>query len=202
MVKKSIIAIALLGMLSTVTFGQLNPGTGDGQLKYDNGWPKTCIWTQIEICCIKVNLKIGYFIEVLDCSKKSINMVQVNCPAGATPAQTFPCYKGCTTISVRANFNATIGLALHAIGSIINDNGTQGNPNDDKWKAYFQNGGDGITINDPPTTANVTGDGNLHTIDVCVEAWDANIFGGTPGQNPQVGTVCITAVPTAAATCP
>jgi len=197
MVKKSILAIAILAMLATVTMAQDPVPQVPGQLKIDGGWPKTIVvtWTPIEICCIKVNLKIGYFIEVENCSQKKIDMVQVNCPTG----QTFPCYKGCVQIKVRANFEAQLGLKLYAVGSIINDNGTPTNTADDKWKAYFR-----ADSTDPgqASTWIIAGDGNYHAVDVCVEAWDANIFGGAPGSNPQVGTVCITAIPTATATCP
>jgi hypothetical protein len=197
MVKKSILAIAILAMLATVTMAQDPTAQVPGQLKIDGRWPLTCVWTPIEICCIKVNLKIGYFIEVRDCSTKKIDMVQVNCPTG----QSFPCYKGCTTISVRANFEAQLGLKLYAIGGIINDNGTPTNPADDKWKAYFM---DTANVGPASTTWIIAGDGNYHDVQVCVEAWDANIFfqGQAPGTNPQVGNVCITAIPTATATCP
>lgn len=195
MVKKSILAIAMLAMLATVVSAQdFNPPSG--QMKFDNGWPKTVVvtWTPIEICCMKINLKIGYFIEVENCGGKSINLVQVNCPSG----QSFPCYKGCTTIKVRSNFEAQIGLKLYAISNIINDNGSPTNPNDDKWKAYFR--ADSADTGQASTWI-IAGDGNFHAVDVCVEAWDANIMFGTPGQNPQVGNVCITAIPTATATC-
>jgi hypothetical protein len=200
MVKKSILAIAILAMLATVTMAQDPTPQLPGQLKIDGGWPKTIVvtWTPIEICCIKVNLKIGYFIEIKDCSSKSINMVQVNCPTG----QSFPCYKGCTTISVRANFEAQLGLKLYAVGSIINDNGTPTNPADDKWKAYFLEVGQTSPPSPQMTTYIIPNTGNYTDVQVCVEAWDANIFNSQPGQNPQVGNVCITAIPTATATCP
>jgi len=216
MVKKSILAIAMLAMLATVTFGQqgtYDNGTGQGttnngdngntggQMKFDKGWPKTIVvtWTPIEICCIKVNLKIGYFIEIEDCAKKSINMEQVNCIS----PQTFPCYKGCTTIKVRANFEAQLGLKLYATSPVINGQETP-SPSDDKWKAYFTNPQSGITVSPDGTTAVLTAlDGNFHAVDVCVEAWDANLFSSTlVGKSVQVGNVCITAIPTATATCP
>lgn len=193
MVKKSIIAIALLGMLATVTLAQDTQPQLPGQLKIDGGWPKTCIWTPIEICRIKIFLKIGMFIEIKDCDKLKINMVQVNCPSGATPPQTFPCYKGCVTISVRSNFEAQLSLKLFPIGNIISQSGGK-----DNWKAYFR--ADSSDTTQSPTWI-ILGDGNFHNVDVCVEAWDANIFNGAPGSNPQVGEVAITAIPTANCTC-
>lgn len=199
MVKKSIFAIAMLGMLATVTLAQ-DQTQVPGQFKIDGGWPKTIVvtWTPIEICRIKVYLKVGYFIEIDKCADLKINMVQVNCPSGATPPQTFPCYKGCVTIKVRSNFEAQLGLVKYIIGNIINDNGNT-NPADDKWKAYFRADSTDTTQS---STWIIAGDGNFHSVDVCVEAWDANIFNGVPGQNVLVGEVAITAIPTATATCP
>jgi len=198
MVKKSIFAIALLGMLASVSMagdGNYDPGTGigsvPGQYKIDGQWPYVCTvtWTPVDICTIKVYLKIGMFIEIDNCAGLRIDLVQVNCPSG----QTFPCYKKCITIKVRSNFAAVITVRKGALqtNNIING--------DSKWKVYFR-----ADASDPGpygTTWNILGDGNWKTLDVCVEAWDANIFNGTPGQNPQVGEVIISAVP-ASTVCP
>jgi hypothetical protein len=186
MVKKSIIAIALMGMLATVSYGQTTSGDqaytpgATGQIKVDGLWPATFTWsyTPIEICRIPIFIKVGMFIEIENCSTKKIVMSQVNCVA----PQTFPCYKGCVTIKVRANFAAQLSLKLYKIGTIING---------DKWKAYFT---DGATT---ATTWLITGDGNWNEVQVCVEAWDANIYAAGPNTEVQVGEVAILAVPTA-----
>lgn len=181
MVKKSIIAIALMSMLATVSFGQDTWGV-PGQIKVDGLWPATITieYTPQEICRIPIWIKVGMFIEIENCSKKKIVMEQVNCPSG----QSFPCYKGCVELKIRSNFEAQLSLKLYKIGSIING---------DKWKAYFTDDG-GATTSD---TWIVSGDGNWNVVDLCVEAWDANIYGASPNEEHQVGEVAILAIPTA-----
>jgi hypothetical protein len=191
MVKKSIFVIALLGMLATVSLAQDVPTPQlPGQLKIDTQWPYTCVvnWTPIDICTIKVYLKIGMFIEIDNCANLKINMVQQNCPSG----QSFPCYQGCVTIKVRSNFDAIISVRKgQTVNNIINGN---------NWKVYFR-----ADSSDPATnvtTWNIAGDGNFHQLDVCVQAWDANIFNSTlVGQYVQVGEVIISAIP-ASTVCP
>lgn len=195
MVKKSIIAIALMGMLATVSYGQGDPvwGGGSGQIKVDGLWPGTIgafTYTPQEICRIKVYIKVGMFIEIENCSTKKIVMSQVTC---TVPGQTFPCYKGCVEIKVRANFEAKLSLKLYKTSTIIYPDPTKGQSGSDKWRAYFTADG-GVTT---PSTYIVTGDGNFNVVQVCVEAWDANIFNAGPGTEQQVGEVAILAVPTA-----
>lgn len=183
MVKKSIIAIALMGMLATVSYGQGDPVLGvNGQVKVDGLWPATITitYTPQEICRIPIWIKVGMFIEIENCSTKKITMSQVNCPGG----QSFPCYKGCVTIKVRANFEAKLSLKLYKISNIIDGN---------NWKAYFTTDGGATTS----STFIVSGDGNWNQVDVCVEAWNANIYQAGPNTQVQVGEVAILAVPTA-----
>jgi len=186
MVKKSIITIALMCMLATVSYGQDTWGV-TGQVKVDGLWPATITidYTPIEICRIPIWIKVGMFIEIENCSSKKIVLKQVNCPGG----QSFPCYKGCVTIKVRANFEAKLSLKLYRIGDIIAGGGWGG----DSWKAYFTNDG-GATQN---STFIVSGDGNWNQVDICVEAWNANIYGASPNTEVQAGEVAILAVPTA-----
>jgi len=185
MVKKSIIAIALMCMLATVSYGQDIYGV-TGQVKVDGLWPATITidYTPIEICRIPIWIKVGMFIEIENCSQKKIVLKQVNCPGG----QSFPCYKGCVTIKVRANFEAKLSLKLYKVGSIIS-----GGWGGDNWKAYFTTDGGATTS----STFIVSGDGNWNTVDICVEAWDANIYGASPNTEVQAGEVAILAVPTA-----
>lgn len=179
MVKKGIITLAMICMLATVSYGQDVWGA-PGQVKIDGLWPAVIeiTYEKLEICRIPIYIKVGMFIEVENCNKKKITLEQVNCPSG----QSFPCYKGCVEIKVRANFEAQISLKLYKIGSIIN-----------KWKAYFTND-DGATTSD---TWIVPGDGNWEVVDICVEAWDANIYGASPNETHTAGEVAILAVPTA-----
>jgi len=204
MVKKSIIAIALIGMLATVSFAQDSTQPA-GQFKIDGKWPVTCTYTPVEICKIPIVMEIGMFIEIDSCSKKKIVLKQVNCPQG----RNFPCYKGCTTIKVRANFEAKLGLKLYKSGTIISSSFFG-----DNWEAYFR-----ADSNDATKSSSwiILGNGNYQSVDVCVEAWDANIYGAPvttdhttfdnngnvnhTGDEAVVGAVAVTAIPTAAIVC-
>jgi len=183
MVKKSIIALALICMLATVSFAQ--DGTqysSDNALKIDGLWPAqvTIKYSTLEICRFKVYIKVGMFIQIENCQYKKIVLEQVNCPGG----QSFPCYKGCTQIKVRSNFEAKLTLQKYKIGNVI-----------DQWKVYFWDGSS--SSNDYITTP----DGNYHAIDVCVEAWDTNIYNAGPNTEVLAGEIAILAVPTATPDC-
>ena len=203
MVKKSIIAIALIGMLASVSFAQDTQASG--QFKVDGKWPVTCTYTPVEICKIPIVMEIGMFIEIDSCSKKKIVMKQITCEGN----HAFPCYKGCTTIKVRCNFEAKLGLKLYKVGGIISKSG----PNDN-WTAYFRADSSDTTQS---SSWIVAPDGNFHNVDVCVEAWDANIYGAPVttdhttfdnngnvnhvGDEATVGSVAVTAIPTAVIVC-
>jgi len=195
MVKKSIIATAVICMLASVTFAaDPFPGAPDGQIKIDGKWPVTCVYTPIDICKIPVYLKVGMFIEILDCGGKNTKIVleQVNCPSSSEDPskQSFPCYADCLTIEVRANFPAQLGLRKEKTDpSMINGN---------NWKAYFR-----ANSSDPAESSTwlIVGDGSKEKVDVCVEAWDVNIYGGTPGSTTKVGDVYVTAMPTGVPVC-
>jgi hypothetical protein len=189
MVKKSIIAIALIGMLATVSFAQSTQAPG--QFKVDGMWP--CQYVPVEICRIPIVMDIGMFIEIENCAKKKIVLKQVTCPAG----KTFPCYSGCTEIRVRANFQAQLGLKLYPIANFVISS-FFGNYN---WTAYFKD------ASGTYSSYIIDGDGNWHAVEVCVDTWDANIYAAKPGNDAcksavSVGEVAVTAVPTAACACP
>jgi len=202
MVKKSILAIAMLALLATVSFGAYDPNTGigtdTGQYKADNGWPIKCEWIPVDICKIPVRLKIGYFIEVRDCGNSKvqfINLKQVTCPSG----QSFPCYTGCVTIKVRANFEAQLGCRVDKValanGKFILTEGLFGAHN---YKCYF------LVGDQQKSTFIVTGDGVDNDVKVCVDAWNADIFFGNPAKdnnNPKVADLVITAMPTGTPVC-
>lgn len=196
MVKKSIIAIAMLSMLATVSYAAeiggpvWDPnGYKSGAIKVDGDWPATITitYTAVPVCKIPIYIKVGMFIEITNCSDRKIVLKQQTCPSG----QSFPCYKGCTDIKVRANFLATLRLQLSKIdGSIIKVNPYY--PFNDLWKAYFKVG------DNTATSWDYTGVGTEQTVTVCVEAWDVNIYAATPGcDNVALGHVYVTAVPTA-----
>ena len=169
-------------MLATVSYGQ--DTSHPGEFKVDGLWPATITisYTPQEICRIPVYIKVGMFIQIENCKNKKIVMDQVNC----TGNHGFPCYAGCVELKIRANFEALLTLKKYRVqNSLI--------PSDGNWKAYFTDDG-GATTSD---TWTVTGDGNPNVVQLCVEAWDANIYGAAPGTETYVGDIAILAVPTA-----
>jgi hypothetical protein len=173
MVKKSLIVIALMGFLATtVMAGDLakNPW------KFDDEWPSTVVITYeaFEICQIPVYMDVGMYVEMENCGKEEIMLEQVPCADIGKGGGDFPCYHDCEDIKLRANFDVQLGLVKYKIGTVIDDG---------KWKAYFQ-GADTIV-----------GDGNYHTVTVCVDAWSANIYSVSPGDKVLVGEVAVTVMP-------
>jgi hypothetical protein len=186
MVKKSIIAIAMLSLLASVSFAaDPFPGAPDGQIKIDGSWPSyqpDPVYEVLEICKVNVKIKVGMFLET-DACNKTIVMKQVSCSGN----HGFPCYKGCIDIWFRSNFDATISLDTSKIGDIIS-----GGWGGDNWDVYFYDG------SDESDTFDVVGDGNKKNIKLCSEAWDANIYKANPGDTVKVGEITLLAMPTAA----
>jgi hypothetical protein len=180
MVKKSLIALALICMLSTVSYGievgDSNTADTGTQIKIDGLWPAeiTIEYIPLEICRIPVVIKVGMFIEIVNCGDK-ITLVQVNCEEIDQTA--FPCYKGCIDLEINSNFAATLKLTKYKIPDFIITS----------WDAYWTS-----TMTDTVDVPAAAG-----TIEeVCVEAWDANIYLAAPGE-VAVGEIAVTAIPTA-----
>jgi hypothetical protein len=214
MVKKSLIAIALVGMLASTSFaGDL----AKGYWKFDDNWPfKIEVeWEELELCQIPIFIDIGMYIELVDCNKldkwgdpvKKIVLEQIQCAdlkqGGSGEGKTgteFPCYSGCENLTVLSNFDAVLGLKLYkrvwdGTKSFITQR-TVGWDKYDNWSAYFDDAGT------PVDTWPVTGDGNANNFKVCVEASDVNVYMGDPDASPldavnRVGEVAITVMPTA-----
>ena len=168
MVKKCLIAIALLAFLTTtVQAGD----DAENPWKFDDHWP--WVYLELEICQIPVYMDVGMYVDLKDCGKKSIVLKQVSCDTIGKGSGDFPCYKGCTTVQIRANFEVKLGTKLYKIGDVIKD-----------WAATL-------------STDIVPGDGNYHDIEVCVTAWKAQIWKAAPGDKVLVGEVAITVKPNA-----
>jgi hypothetical protein len=169
MVKKSLIAIALLAFLATtVQAGDLalNPR------KFDDHWPWT--YTALEICQIPVYMDVGYYVELVDCHKKEIILKQVTCDSIGKGSGDFPCYYGCVKFKMRANFEVKLSLKLYKdpIGII------------DGWEATLDND-------------IVPGDGADHEREICVKAWKAKIYKNAPNDKVLVGEVAVLVKPNA-----
>ncbi|NQT00977.1 MAG: hypothetical protein HQ580_03045 [Planctomycetes bacterium] len=109
MVKKSIIAIAVLALLVTTVHA------GSPAIKKDGDWPWT--YKSINLCTMPVFMEVGHYVQLKDCQDRKIELVQVDC----TGDRAFPCYSDCETIEVRANFPAIFGATLAKDGPIITD---------------------------------------------------------------------------------
>jgi hypothetical protein len=174
MVKKCLIAIALLGFLTTTV-----QAGDDAQdiWKFDDHWP--WVYLELEVCQIEVLMDIGHYVQIKDCHKvKPIILKQITCPDG----KKFPCYKGCTEFQLRANFEVKVGTKLYKLSDVIKDN---------KWEGS-------ILLTDGVTDGSIVpGDGDYHKRLVCVEAWEAQIWKAGPGDKVLVGEVAITVKPNA-----
>jgi hypothetical protein len=168
MVKKCLIAIALLAFLTTtVQAGD----DANNPWKFDDHWP--WVYLELEICQIPVYMDVGMYVDMKDCGKKEIVLKQVSCDTIGKGSGDFPCYTGCVTIQIRANFEVKLGTKLYKIGDVIKS-----------WS---------VTL----STDIIPGDGNYHDVDVCVDAWKAQIWTAAPGDKVLVGEVAITVKPNA-----
>ena len=119
MVKKTLIAVAVVALLATTANAQVNPQ------KYDDSWPGHWVVDAQDICTMDVVMDVGMYVQLKDCHKKKIKLKQVDCPSG----KKFPCYNDCETFDLRANFDVKLGTKLSKSGSVIK-----------KWSAYFDGG--------------------------------------------------------------
>jgi hypothetical protein len=180
MVKRTLIAIAVVALLATSAqaLGP-DPHTGnfqDGQSikvniqQMDIGWPFE--YKALDLCTIPVYMHVGFFVQVYKCQDRKIKLVQVECGDIGKGGGDWPCYKDCEKVKVRANFEAKLGLSKSKEGGVL-----------DQWSAYF-NG-----------TSTVDASGNWNEIEICVDAWKANLLKNTPGKEIKVGTVTLTVKP-------
>ncbi|MHC4535094.1 MAG: PKD domain-containing protein [Planctomycetota bacterium] len=104
---------------------------------------------QYNNCMYPVYTDAGYYVEIKDCDLRKLNLVQVDCEDIGKSAEDFPCYSGCETIEVRANFPAIFGASLAKVGDIL-----------DKISVYWTD-----DIN------RIEGTGAWEELGVCVNAW-------------------------------
>lgn len=196
MMKKSLIAIALMAFLATtVQAGNL----AENPLKFDE--PTEVYWpweyVALEICQVDVFMKVGMYVKMTNCGDRNtkIQLKQVDCsaftddsivdnemllPDSVDPGRggyAFPCYWDCTELKFVANFEVKLGYKLYEEPDVnILRPG--------KWDAYL----DKYTLD---------GDGSTEEIILCVAAWDAQIQNSAPTSSVKVGEVGITVKPNA-----
>jgi hypothetical protein len=139
-------------------------------------WPFE--YKYLEICKIPVKMKIGMYIRVKDCDKSTtkIILVQKDCDDAETvgkAAKDWPCYYGCVSIQILSNFNAQIRGQFVDRSDVIN--------------------GDKYGVSVTPNT--IVGDGNYHSVDICVKTWLTKIEKAAAGDEVTVGNVSVQARP-------
>jgi hypothetical protein len=179
MVKRTLIAIAVVGLLTTAAqaLGP-EPHTGGGnspaiKVNLENieiGWPFE--YKALDLCTIPVYMHVGYYVQVEKCNERKIKLVQVDCGDIGKGGGDWPCYFDCENVKIRANFEVKLGLKFSTTGSVL-----------DKKEAYFDGG----------NTVDASGDWN--TIKVCVKAWKARLYKNVPGTQIKVGEITITVKP-------
>ena len=179
MLKRTLIVIAVVAFLATSAqaLGP-DPHTGGGNSpaikvnvqKITIGWPFE--YKALDLCVIPVYMNVGYFVQVEKCHERKIKLVQVECGDIGKGGGDWPCYKDCDKVKVRANFEVKLGLKKEKISDVIKE-----------WSAYF-NGGDTVDAS-----------GNWNEIEVCVDAWKAQLMKHAPGETVKVGNVILTVKP-------
>jgi hypothetical protein len=166
MVKRSLIAIAVVALLATTVQAGYSPN-----LKYDDHWPYE--YVAVDLCTIPVYMDVGLYVQIKDCDKRKIELKQVDCAEIDRESKDFPCYLDCEEFEIRANFEVKLGVKK-----------AKADPTNLKdWDAYY----DGEDT--------VPGDGNYYKRKVCVKAWKTEIWKSSPGDKVKVGEVTITVKP-------
>jgi hypothetical protein len=180
MIKRTLIAIAVVAFLATSAHAALTehyfPIGDTWAVKVDGSdnvrWPWE--YKALEVCVIPIKMHVGMYVQVLDCKKKKIVLQQVDCGDIGQGSDKYPCYLGCVSFDVRANFETKMGTSLEKVGDTVAD-----------WSAYY----DGGDI--------VPGDGDWHSVKVCVKAWNTKIYKASPGDEVDVGKLHVTVKPNA-----
>jgi len=155
-----LIGLAVLG----VVYASTGPEKMTKDVKYD----------PIEIGTFPVLMKVGHYVQLSDAGKIQIKLEQVNCPSG----RDFPCYEGCVTIKVRANFPAILSASLNKSGGDVDML--------EEMNLYWENGVNTIQ----------GGTGGWEELKLYLEAWNVEIWksGGTLGT-VKVGEITINVKP-------
>jgi len=142
-----LISLAVLG----VVYASTGPEKKTKEVKYD----------PVEIGKFPVFMKVGHYVQLCDAGKIQIKLEQVSCPSG----RNFPCYKGCVTIKVRANYPAILSASLNKSGGDVNIL--------KEMNLYWEDGVNTIQ----------GGTGDWEELKLYLDAWDVEMWksGGTVG---------------------
>jgi len=192
MVKKCLIAIAVVALLATTVQAIDNP------LKKEGGWPFhwTVTYDEIDVCTFPVKLEVGYYVQIKDCGDMLLKLTQVDCATieadEGDHADDFPCYRGCVKtladpvvlgFEARANFPAVFGARFDAGNRDITDDIIGEN-----WDLNWGPGDDN----------QIVGDGSYELLKLCMEAWNVELWNSGSGNTSgvvQVGEITISVKP-------
>ncbi len=186
MVKKCLIAIAVVAMLATTVQAISQPG---GVIKYDpqtdpGGWPwtRTTVYDPYNICTIDVKLEVGHFVQIKECHKiDALKLQQVDCDSIGKGSGDFPCYEGCRKFEARANFPAFFGATF---------DGSQGELDSDIIGSHYDLDWDDTDDNE------ILGDGEWEDLKICMTAWKVELWAsGKTDGSVKVGKITITVKP-------
>jgi len=147
-----LIGLAVLG----VVYASTGPEKKTKEVKYE----------PVEICMFPVLMEVGHFVQLEKCGDYKIKLEQVPCgDIGRNATTDFPCYEGCVTIKIRANYPAILSASLNKSGGdvdILKD-----------MNLYWENGVNTIK----------GGTGGWEELKLYLEAWDVEIWksGGNVG---------------------
>jgi hypothetical protein len=167
MVKKSIIALAVVALMVTVVHAAENP------IKRDGDWPWT--YKSINLCTMPVYMDVGHYVQLEKCHERKIHLKQVDCTSlKDLDGGDFPCYTDCETFKARANFAAIFGASLSKEGGIL-----------DKTRLYWKD-----------DIHQIAGTGGWEELTICMDAWKAQIWkAAKPHDKLKVGELTINVKP-------
>lgn len=132
---------------------------------------ETWKYKPIEICKFPVFMDVGHYVQLKECHKRKIELKQVDCEEIGKDHTSFPCYKGCETIQVKANFPAIFSASIKK------------NEGDDNLlkevNLYWVNG-----IN------TIQGTGQWEELKLCLETLNAKIYRHNP-DTIEIGEIII-----------
>jgi hypothetical protein len=181
MIKKSLIAIALVAFLAT-TVQAASPYIKQDWDRIYIDWPVQ--YKALPICTVDVVMNLGNYVQIKDCNKIKIELQQVDCEGlpdkilrGGKPSDFFPCYNACDDVEIRSNFEVKLGAKLTLMTDIIKDYNTM---------VYWENPGDVVG----PSADYIK-------TYLCMWAADAEIWKEIPKRDLKIGEIEITVKPNA-----
>jgi len=133
--------------------------------KAENTWYKP-----VDICKFPVSMEVGHFVQLKECNKRKIKLVQVDCKSIGRDGGDFPCYSGSEEFEVRANFPAIFDASLSNTSPIIAET-----------KVYWKD-----DINQISGST-----GRWEKLTVCIDAWKTKIWKASSIGETPVGDITI-----------